>query len=607
MEFLNPSALYALALLPLAVVPYLIRRRPRRLFFSSLLFIAESSRSASRPWWGLPRLPLIFFLQLLFFLLLILALAKPVLSLRPAHVAIIVDNSASMQAREGGKSRFELAKDEARSLMNSLSLTTRFTLFHTAPTLEVVGTSLSRSEAVGRLERLAAYDLGEEENLPVRLSRLVEDGRYQRLVFITDRPAAEDAAAFRVITVGKPQGNLALTSLTVRRPLLTAAHLEAEAAVTNFSSAKRAVRVVLKGVGRPPAIEERTVDPRKSVTVAFKGLAEAPYYEAQIEGDDGFAVDNRRAALLPGKTLSIVAVTPRPQALRTLGAIPGVSLRTLAPKAYLPQEPQESAEPGLLIFHYAAPLRLPRSHALFVLPPRENPLARPGEPLSAPVVSSWREPHALTRYINFALLRPTYARPLRPRLAAQAVVESSEGALVLAFEHHGFRYLVLGFDPFPYLGKENLPMSILTLNLLAWFQEGMKSPDLATGEPLRLAPPQNLSAIVTTPGGERREITASSGFFNETFFSGLYRVQTGRSEELVAVNFHNLDESDLADPRPVAVRAPSRGGQADAALVVPFWPPLLGVALLLLLLEWFFHVRARRAHSVQASAASLRR
>ena len=36
MEFLNPTALFGLLALPLLLIPYLIRRRPRRVLFSSL-------------------------------------------------------------------------------------------------------------------------------------------------------------------------------------------------------------------------------------------------------------------------------------------------------------------------------------------------------------------------------------------------------------------------------------------------------------------------------------------------------------------------------------------------------------------------------------------
>jgi hypothetical protein len=116
MEFLNSTALYGLLVLPLLLIPYLIRRKPQRIIFSSLLLLTEYDSSARRRPWGRFRLPPAFFLQLLLLTLLISALAEPVLSVRPTHIAIVLDNSASMQTLEDGKTRFPWHKNErARS------------------------------------------------------------------------------------------------------------------------------------------------------------------------------------------------------------------------------------------------------------------------------------------------------------------------------------------------------------------------------------------------------------------------------------------------------------------------------------------------------------
>ena len=66
---------------------------------------------------GRLRLPLIFFLQLLLLTLLILALGEPVFSLRVSNVAIVLDNSASMQTLENQQTRFALAQEKARELL----------------------------------------------------------------------------------------------------------------------------------------------------------------------------------------------------------------------------------------------------------------------------------------------------------------------------------------------------------------------------------------------------------------------------------------------------------------------------------------------------------
>ena len=46
------------------------------------------------------------------------------------------------------------------------------------------------------------------------------------------------------------------------------------------------------------------------------------------------------------------------------------------------------------------------------------------------------------------------------------VVSGDGGALLLKGERAGHRFVATGFNPFPYLGKRNLPMSVLTLNAI---------------------------------------------------------------------------------------------------------------------------------------------
>jgi hypothetical protein len=63
MEFLNPAALYGFFALPLLLVLYLIRRKPRRVVFSSLLlFLGGQGMQATAKPWGRLRLPPVFFL-----------------------------------------------------------------------------------------------------------------------------------------------------------------------------------------------------------------------------------------------------------------------------------------------------------------------------------------------------------------------------------------------------------------------------------------------------------------------------------------------------------------------------------------------------------------
>lgn len=586
MEFLNPFGLYALLLSPLLLIPYLIKGRPRQFVFSSLLLLKQFSSRATAQALGRLYLPPIFFLQLLLLLLLLLSLGEPVLSVRPLSVAIVLDNSASMQALEGRRSRFQLAQEEAKNLLDGFPAGARAELYVTVPSLaRVTEESLPPAETVRRMASLAPFDLGESViDYGAELSRLAEERGYERVYFFTDHPAQGRSETVSVVTVGRPRDNLTIASFEVSRSSLASARLQARVEIASFSTRPETIKLSLRSGGKVSAGQSHVVPARKNLTAFFENIPSHSIYEAEIETVDGLALDNRRFAVPPpAGGLKVLVVSLRPQPLLSLRSIPGVEVKAVSPEAYAEASNEAHA---LEIFHYSAPAALPNSHALFILPPGRNPLAAVGASLIRPEVSGWREPHDLTRYVNFALFRPAYARALKPAAAADTIVESSDGPLALALEQGGFRYAALGFDPFPFLGRENLPMSIFTLNLLGWFQAAGGSAGRLTGEPLYLR--SRRGDVLLTPGGDKVPVEHAGAVYAQTYFQGIYELARGAERTFFPVNFQAARESDLG--RPTAIQLKEEGAAEGARPAYSsLWPHLLAASLLLLMLEWFLN------------------
>jgi hypothetical protein len=593
MEFLNPTALYGLLALPLLLIPYLIRRKPQRIVFSSLLlFVVPDKRVGGRPL-GRLRLPPIFFLQLLLLSLVIVALAEPVFSVRTSKIAIVFDNSASMQALFGQQTRFALAQEKARELLADLGPTAQVDLYLTVPRLEKVrGASLGAVEAAGVLATLAPYDLPDAPiDYQVVLNQMAREQKYDRVYLITDHPAVGQTDVLRVLTVGQPQDNFAVSAFNISHSSLVGSRLEGTAEIANFAATDERIKVVLRGGGAVLSSRDLVVEAGKTEAVTFAGFPNHPYYELEIDNRDSLQIDNRRFAVPPaGQNLRILGISPRPQALNSLRSIPGVSLDLIAPQEY---DKADRSGYSVEIFHYSTPAVPPANPALFVLPPDNNPLVELAKPVSRPLVSSWREPHPLTRYVNFALFRPAFSRPLKPRLSGEAIIESPAGSLALATERRGVRYLVLGFEIFPYLGKENLPVSVFTLNLLDWFFHGSGAERRATGAPLIFSAAQQ-GNVLLTPTGDKIVLSPGANSFVPTYFQGLYQVQRGGQRELFAVNLDNKKESDLRQPTPIAIREAISAADNVSALF-SIWPYLLLISLVLLFVEWFVNPRPIRS------------
>ena len=595
MEFLNPAALYGLLALPLLLIPYLIRRKPKRVIFSSLLLFTEpGTRAGGRPL-GRLRLPLIFFLQLLLLTLLILALGEPVFSLRASNIAIVLDNSASMQTLENQQTRFALAQGKARELLADLGVTGKVDLYVTVPRLERVrGATFEPGEASGVLAALTPYDLADTPiNYQSSLSQMAKERKYDRVFLITDHPAAGQTDTLRVITVGQPRDNFAVSSFNISHASLVGPRLEATAEIANFSTKDERITLALRGGGAVIASRELFVTAGKTAQANFAGFPAYPYYEVEIEARDALPVDNRRFAVPPtAQNLRILGVSPKPQALSSLRSIAGVSLDLIAPQEY---EKIDRSGYGLEIFHYAAPPVLPENPALFVLPPDENPLVDLAKPVSRPAVSSWREPHPLTRYVNFALFRPAFSRPMRPRVSGEKIIESDAGTLVFAAEQRGFRRAVLGFDIFPYLGRENLPVSVFTLNLLDWFFQGSGTEGGVTGTPLTFGVAQQGNFLLT-PRGDKITLNPGVNSFTATYWQGLYQVDRGAQRDLFAVNLKNTNESDLRQPSLIEL-GDVRSAGSKVSTLFSIWPYLLLTSLFLLLVEWFVNPRPLRTRT----------
>lgn len=154
MFFLNPLALIGLALLSLPVIIHLLaRRRARVLDFPTLKFLRETPSFRLRP--RRIRQPLLLALRVSALLLIVLALARPLVTL-PAHSErtrlILLDASLSMRA----PGRTRAAREEARSLINRLAVGERAAIIAFSSTAYVLAAATSDRERL--LATVEAYE-----------------------------------------------------------------------------------------------------------------------------------------------------------------------------------------------------------------------------------------------------------------------------------------------------------------------------------------------------------------------------------------------------------------------------------------------------------------
>jgi hypothetical protein len=254
----------------------------------------------------------------------------------------------------------------------------------------------------------------------------------------------------------------------------------------------------------------------------------------------------------------------------------------------------------LAIFEYTVPKELPAVNSLFVMPPPNDPVfnftVRTAPRLD---LTGWPPIDPLTDGVNFHLLNLGSGQYLGLHAWMLPVIGGSGGALMIAGTRQGHRFIATGFNPLPYLGRANLPMSILTLNMLgnlAGF--GGQGTAFKTGEPWLV--PAGVNQIVF-PSGRTTKVHPGERF-SSTTTQGIYTlIGANGASTMRAVNLANLATSDLESAPPITVRTGSPAVREQALIKNSLTPYLLAAIMLLLVLESLLVYSQRRPATPLAS------
>ena len=597
-SFLSPSAWQLLYALPLLLIPYLFRERGQRVVVPAVFLYQGLPPAARRRLLGTPRLSPLFFLQLLLLFLLISAAAQPFLHQRGEKVAIILDTSASMQARALGTNSnvFTVAQQRTLDMIASLPSDDSVNFFVTTPFPSLIATSGETSARVQEQATAATVtDMPDvsDEVLSAFFSQLFKEQNFQRIVFFTDRPLVTEQKtdALIVKTLGTPQPNLSITAFQVDRSPFAPDDVAATVTVAGLDRGVSG-SVSIEDVESGKVLLSQPLVKNGRSVMAFARLPVATTYRARLLVDDGLAVDNEAYAVLPSlQTISLLLISPAANVAGSLNQIPNLRVERVTPTAYTPARAREFP---LVVFHLVIPDTLPATNAAFIFPPEGNALFPLGKAAQRPQVTQWEVAHPLTKYVTFSLLTPAYAQALLPVGWCRPIVRGTVGTLVLAGERDGYRYAAIGFDLLPYLGKQNLPTSILTLNLLGWLAARAGQPlDLHTGESLTV---KSAETQVQMVGGEHVLPIGNAVLLAR---QGVYTVSENGQERRIAVNLSNPEESQLGRP----LRLTPLDSPTPLALEKtgkPLWPWLLFGVLFLLLVDWWWAMR-RASRRIQVS------
>ena len=206
-----------------------------------------------------------FFVELLIIALAVLAIAKPYVTRTGNPIAVVLDDSAAMQATAGsGRSRFDVAR---AALTDALGREGpgEVNLYLTAPQPHRAGPPFaSAAEASAALAQLHPADApSDQAALTALLGELASDTRLRRVIYAGARPlAAPVPARVEAFAAGDPLPNYAIGSFVLRRESLGQAALHARLTVANFSPAAQTLQLAITGDGKPVGHAQAHLEPR---------------------------------------------------------------------------------------------------------------------------------------------------------------------------------------------------------------------------------------------------------------------------------------------------------------------------------------------------------
>ena len=605
MTFLVPAAAALAITLPAIVALYFLRiRRPTRVVPALHLWPDQiRDRQANVPWQRL-RMSWLLLLQLLVAAFLVAAALQPAL---PAsanlaqHSIVLLDSSASMQAKDVSPSRFDEARRQVGVLIDELGPLDRMTLISLQSTPRIVVSSAGDRGAIRRaLAGMATTNGPADLSAALALAGgVVRPGENARAYLFGDGIVLPLRASFAAglpfpieyHKVGVSGENVALTSLVVRTSAQTrAAYLR----VHNFGQQARTFTLEWRSDAGLIDVRPMTLAAGQAQDLVLPVPDAATIVTARIDSKDNFALDD-----------SVTAIARSPRAFHVLLVTPGnvfleqaLRLRTdfqldvVAPTAYTSSTPY-----AMTVFDRFSPRALPEAPFVMVDPPAGSPLAG-GAAVGIGRVRASDAGDPLLANVSLQDVHVARSQDLTTSSFGRALITSLQTPLVLVRDVP-FRQVLVGFD----IHESDLPLRIgfpvLVQNLSEWMlPASVPSRSFHPDEAVTIVPEGGVTSVsVVRPDGSRRSLaTAAIATFGETDLLGVYTVEQTVAGKIDRSWFNvNLfsDSTSALTPVDHITLPPAKtgiGSQASHRGFLQLWPWIALLGLGLVIAEWLaFH------------------
>ena len=619
MTWVQPWGGWFLAGIPVVILLYLLRVKRRHLSVSTLMFWRLAQQESGRgSFFRKFRNLLSLLLHLLVFLLLVAALARPVLQSgfqTRAATVVILDLRARMQAvDESGRSRFDEAVRIAHDYIHQAGEGRDFLLLTLAGSPAVAHPFTSDpSLLTDALGRLSPTDAGGELTDAVSLAQALLGGREgtRRIAVLTtaSNPViAKSNTEVILHSVGSPRDNAAVTRFATRSLPSSPETMEVLFESQNYGAKRLQTEVEFALDGRTLEVKPLALAPGEKRTEVLTSVPRpirgaVGWLTARIRSTDALERDNIAYATLPPLRQNRVLLVSRGNVFleKVLAVDTSLKFQFVTPETYQPAMDEKFE---VVIYDGSLPAsfeyRKARGNFLFV---KTSPFHGIDGPLDFPVVTSVDPTHPTTRLVqlqNVVILRahPLTLPDAQDGWTFSAPIQSGDRPLLITGENGGRRIAALAFD----VMDSDLPLRVgfpllihSTINWLAGSPEN-GGHSISAGEVLQLPSGARVDPVAKKSASDLRPMPQGEAVreFFRPLQNGYYALAEGDSQRWLAVNTFSPAESDLR---------PGGTGASVIANLPPLWitasnawAPWRWLALFALLVmsaEWFFFHRRK--------------
>jgi len=490
-----------------------------------------------------------------------------------------------------------------------------------------------------------ALDLAEAYMAPpTRITPGMEDAanatpvsaeRPAKVVLFSDGALADvDEAVLRegqieLVKIGQTRDNVGITSLRTQRSYERPEILNVFLQVENFGdqAVSTDVSLYLDGVLAPAPVRRITLGPAATSppeagsqtdqppassrqALSFElALERAAVLEARLSRDDALASDNRAYAVIPPpRKLRVLVVTQGNFFLDSvLGGLPLEERVFVTPQQYEARRAEFEHEGrstfDAVVFDKCRPRTLAVGNYLFLASTPPLPEIQASEPVQEVHVPIWwDETHPVLRHVALEYVYIGEGLRLQMPPEAETLIEGPRGPLLARYARDGRHCMILSFAVEKSTWWQRPSFPVFAYNALRYLGGGGAAEygPVRPGDTLRVPLPEGVrDARARRPDGTTVPVQADVAgmvYFGGTARVGVYEIcyEKGGGEAIdrYAVNLEDAGESNIRPRGATELARPHiKAGQAIESSTPEVWRWFVGVALLIVLLEWYIYNR----------------